>query len=872
MAWRLIGFGIALVLPMLIVLFFIAYQSSEREKSRIEGEVEGTALSIADDFDRLVSIRRDMLSILATAPSLQTKDYRLFGSQARSLAERVGQPIMLRSLDGTRIADTQSASMAGSLRIKFDIDAKVIQTQAPAMTELVMHSASGIPSATIVVPVIRDQRVTELLSLDIGNGDMLKMLRRGLPPEYLAGSISDRNSIVAARTRDNAKWVGRPITGQLKEAIRGNSGTWDGPSHEGRPLIGGYARAKQTGWLVAVGVERAVVEAPFRNSIENLAFLAIILGTASIVLATLIARSLTRPIAALTDAAAQLGRTGKVVPFSTGLRETDEVATALTQAGEALRDREARLRLALDAGNLGVLRDDLVNDFVELDSRARALYDLDDSRVSRAAFIERIHPEDRAALRKAFIAATRPGGDGNYTASYRIKRRDGSIRWTQVHGRFHFSTDGGKALYGIGTTQDVTQEKLAESKLQDSQARLEALNINLERQVEERTGEAKTALTQLYEIQKMESLGQLTGGVAHDFNNLLMAALSSLGLLRKRMSNDKSGLQLLDNAIQANERGAVLTQRLLSFARRQDLKPASVRIPELVDGMKDLLRRSLGPAYMISTRFEENLSPALVDPNQLELAILNLAVNARDAMPDGGSIEISAREEELRKTTADLSQGNYVVVCVRDHGTGMDEATLARAREPFFTTKGVGKGTGLGLSMVHGLCAQLDGALQISSSPGMGTTIELWLRQAEDMEAAMPHITHIAPTSPRPDSRGLEILVVDDDPLVAMGTIAMLEDIGHHGIKASSGKEAWNMLQNDNAFDIVITDFAMPGMSGAELAQRIKTRYPNLPVILASGYAELPEGIETPVGRLAKPFGPGELMDVIASVMENKTL
>jgi len=361
-----------------------------------------------------------------------------------------------------------------------------------------------------------------------------------------------------------------------------------------------------------------------------------------------------------------------------------------------------------------------------------------------------------------------------------------------------------------------------------------------------------------FQAQKMDSIGQLTGGIAHDFNNLLMAVLSSLELIRKRLPNDPKILALLENAVQGTQRGATLTKRMLAFARRQELKPEALQISEIVRGMTQLLQRSLGSSIDIETRFPLFSRPVMADANQLEMALLNLVVNARDAMPDGGQIVISARQEVVSEgDRAVLKPSHYVCLSVRDHGSGMDEETLRRATEPFFTTKGVGKGTGLGLSMVHGLAEQLGGAFTLKSRLGEGTTAELWLpvatgqAEADEIEVAVREASDTLSS--------LTIVVVDDDPLVLTNTVAMLEDLGHIALPANSGEEALALLRHDDLADVVITDQVMPHMSGIQLADVIKTEWPDLPVIVATGYADLPPGGGTNLPRLSKPYTESEL-------------
>jgi signal transduction histidine kinase len=400
-----------------------------------------------------------------------------------------------------------------------------------------------------------------------------------------------------------------------------------------------------------------------------------------------------------------------------------------------------------------------------------------------------------------------------------------------------------------------------EERVADRTAELARANVDLEERVEQRTREREAALAQVHEMQKIEGLGQLTGGVAHDFNNLLMAVLGNLGLVSKYTADNPKITRLIDAAIKAAERGATLTKRMLAFARRQELKPEIVDVPKLVGGMVDMLRHSLGPEIEIVTEFRPEQLVTRVDPNQLELALLNLALNARDAMLDGGKLVISARRETaIPGNSPALAPGDYICISERDNGSGMDEATMARATEPFFTTKGAGVGTGLGLSMVDGLVAQSGGTMRINSRLGIGTTVELWLpicREGDVRSAEVP--TPSGATCPR----SLQVLVVEDDEMVAAGTLAMLEDLGHAAIEANSAAAALKILESDRAIDIVVTDHAMPGMNGTELARRIRQAWPELPVVLVTGYADLPNGCDPLLPRLAKPYRQRELGDLL---------
>ncbi|WP_241126920.1 PAS domain S-box protein [Novosphingobium terrae] len=380
-----------------------------------------------------------------------------------------------------------------------------------------------------------------------------------------------------------------------------------------------------------------------------------------------------------------------------------------------------------------------------------------------------------------------------------------------------------------------------------------------------REAELDNAREALRQSQKMEAMGSLTGGVAHDFNNLLTPILGSLDLLVRKGTGGEREQRLIGAALQSAERAKTLVQRLLAFARRQPLQPTAVDIPRLVEGMVDLLRSTLGPTITVQVDLDKSMPPAKADPNQMEMALLNLAVNARDAMPEGGTLILSARRGTLSQPEAGLLlPGSYIRLGVSDTGTGMDAETARRAAEPFFSTKGVGKGTGLGLSMAHGLAAQLGGRLTIESEPGHGTTIELWLpvsESAPDSERGAIEAARAAC-----GSQGLGIaLLVDDDPFVRMSTADMLDDLGYEVMEADTAEEALRLVKGGVSPVVLLTDHLMPGMSGTELAREIRVLRPSLPVLIVSGFAE-EEGIDSDIPRLTKPFRNAELEASLAAL------
>jgi signal transduction histidine kinase len=403
-----------------------------------------------------------------------------------------------------------------------------------------------------------------------------------------------------------------------------------------------------------------------------------------------------------------------------------------------------------------------------------------------------------------------------------------------------------------------------ERRVEERTAALAEINQQLEKRVEERTREREVAMAQVHEMQKMESLGQLTGGLAHDFNNLLMGILGCLQYVGKRIPEDPKSKRMLKAAQESAERGAALTKRLLAFARRQELHPEAIHLGSLVDGLTEMLRRSVGPTIAIDLQIAEDLDLIEVDPNQLELALLNLTLNARDAMPEGGRVIITARNADMGNAMVALQSGRYVEVSVIDDGAGMDEATLKRCTEPFYTTKERGKGTGLGLSTVQGMAVQSGGAIHIASAPGEGTTVNLWFPVAAAATALMASAQTAADAAPTRDQ--FMVLVVDDEALVGHVTATMVEDLGHAALWVPSGAEALEIIRSGQPIDVVITDHAMPGMTGGQLAEAIHKLIPGMPIILATGFADIPGSYAQDLPRLSKPYGPDELAQALAMV------
>ena len=520
-----------------------------------------------------------------------------------------------------------------------------------------------------------------------------------------------------------------------------------------------------------------------------------------------------------------------------------------------LRESEERVHLAVNNADVGFWDVDVFNDRLIWPAATKAMFGISPNvPVTMKDFYDNLHPDDREATVRAFREAADPKARALYDVEYRtIGAEDGVLRWVAAKGRGVFDAEG-RCVRVAGTAIQVTARKVAEEALHE-------LNATLEARVATAIAEREEAQAALRQSQKMEAMGQLTGGVAHDFNNLLTPIVGSLDLLQRKGLGGEREQRLIAGAVQSAERAKTLVQRLLAFARRQPLQPVPVNVAQLVSGMLDLMSSTTGPQINVTVEAPEDLPPAKADPNQLEMAILNLAVNARDAMPEGGVLRISVGLEVVREGhRSKLVPGRYIRMSVADTGIGMDELTVSRAVEPFFSTKGVGKGTGLGLSMVHGLASQLGGAITIASQIGVGTTIELWLPESA---AALDTVDVSAEASTLTASG--TVMLVDDDELVRLSTADMLQDLGYKVIEARSGDEALQMIKSGTTFDLLVTDHLMPGMNGTDLARVVQATIPGVPVLLISGYAET-AGIEPSLPRLAKPFRKGELAESLVSV------
>jgi PAS domain S-box-containing protein len=536
---------------------------------------------------------------------------------------------------------------------------------------------------------------------------------------------------------------------------------------------------------------------------------------------------------------------------------------------------EEHLRLALHAGRLGSWSLELANSILIVSDSCKMHFGIaPESEFTYDDLINTIHADDRQRHLDVIEAALLSKDD--FSIEYQVVWPDNSVHWVQIRGQT-LHNNVGVPIQMAGVSLDISDRREAEDRLLESQSNLRQFNETLELRIQERTSELAQANDRLMkemserertqialvQAQKMEAIGRLTGGIAHDFNNLLNVIIGNVDLI-ERLSADERIKRMAGSARNATKRGAKLTGQLLAFSRNQTLDLKAVDIASVIEGMKDLIAVSVGSGIGITINVADELPRAVADANQIEMAILNLAINARDAMPDGGNLSINVRHRYAHDGV--LKPGAYIVIEVKDTGTGITQEILSKVFDPFFTTKAVGKGTGLGLSQVYGIADQSGGLARIDSMVGRGTTVEVWLPVA----GAMPVREHDqeALDQPLESKESGNILVVEDDAQVRQFIVECLEILGYTVDQAENGWFGLEKLQAAH-FDLLIVDFLMPGMNGAEVIAAARARDPHLPIIMATGYADM-QAVEKVIDLdavLRKPFQITELANSVKRAM-----
>ena len=567
-------------------------------------------------------------------------------------------------------------------------------------------------------------------------------------------------------------------------------------------------------------------------------------------------------------------------------------AMRLRQKQFQMRDRlveldesETQLRLATTAGGIGIWDFDPQTGRLRWDERCKTMFGLRaDAKITyEDSFLSGLHPDDRDRCDKAVKQALSPDGNGEVNIEYRtIGIEDGVERSIVAKGGTIFA--GLTPVRFIGTVVDISERKKTERALAESEAALRVertalddLNRTLEERVANRTteleqemaarGRAEDALRQ---AQKMEAIGQLTGGIAHDFNNMLTGIIGGVNLAKRRIAAGKTEDvdRFMDAATDSAHRAAALIARLLAFSRRQTLDAKPLNVLAQLKATEEFLERTLPENIEVEIATSQDIRHVIADANQLESALLNLAVNARDAMPDGGKLTIRAFQQTISEPNKlDLAPGEFIAIEVSDTGVGMPPEVIGKVFEPFFTTKPIGQGTGLGLSMIYGFAQQSGGTVSISSEPDRGTNIVLYLPAAQTaLEADIAEMAE-----PAAEGQGQTVLVVEDDDAVGLLICEVLSDLFYKTIRFADAAPAVKYLASDARIDIMVSDVGLPSMNGRQLAEIARRNRPELPILFVTGYAEnaatRASFVGTNMDMISKPFAVEKLAAKISELM-----
>jgi PAS domain S-box-containing protein len=884
---RLVILILVTVLPLAGLSSFAIVRIVDRERSQIERDIRERVQILLANLDREIERVQVSLLILASSPSLAQGDFEGFASQIKEALKIQGLAIGLHDRTGEElVATTRPYGELPARRTNRDMVDRIVRTGKPHISNLFMGTALQRQILTVGVPVFRDERSVYVLTMALDPSELLVSLRgQNLPSDWIA-EILDRKGIIVARHPDPERFFGQPAGPALGTKISQDAAGWfPDVTSSGLRVYSAFLRSATTGWTVAISVPMADIDGPIYRTSELASGTAIAALVLSLGLAWWMARAIRRPVAAVKAAAHAMGRGGDLGPLTTGVREFDQIADALRTSADEL-DRRTRAREAAEAA----LRESeerfrtLAESLPQLvwtslpdgrcDYLSRQFLEYTGMSVGEQLDREQlqylVHPDDLAVTRAYWATARKEHGD--YDIEHRLRGADGTYCWFKTRATA-VKDKTGQIIKWFGTCTDIqeiieTREKLARGRTQ-----LETIVAERTREVvatnERLTAEIaahQQAQAALAQAQKMEAMGQLTGGIAHDFNNLLTVASGSMELLEGRIS-DENSRRLLRSAQGAMTRAARLTRSLLAFARKQRLAPVIADLNSIVVEVTDLLHRSIGPTIEVRHALTSAPWPILIDTGQIETAILNIAINARDAMPSGGTLlietaNIAAGDNDMPE---EVIGHDCVLLSMCDTGTGMSPEVIEHAFEPFFTTKAVGKGTGLGLSTVFGVVRQSGGAVRIRSRVGEGTTVQIYLPRAHSVMAL--RAGDAIPASRRA-SGGARILVVDDDAAVRWVTVECLRESGHFVTEADSGRAALEILERGDPCDLVVIDQLMPGLLGTETVRKARIKRSSLKVLFVTGYAdkfEL-EGVIDPL--IMKPFGPTALTQAVQSILQ----
>ncbi len=1125
---RLVLLVTAILTPIAVFALVLLWQFSKAERAHFRADGVALAQQLSANVDRELDALTAALEALATSADLRPGgDLARFDVRARQLVRTRGSFIGMRDRTGQQIVNTGVPFGAplphATDPVLLATDRKVFETGKPVVSDLYVGTVTHLHLILIDMPVFQDDSVASALSIALDPAHLSQLLAGSTPPQWTA-SLVDGHGKIIGRSRQPERYLGREATEDLRRASLGQSGTWTGTTLDGMRVLGAYVLSPLSAWRTAVGIPLTVVEAPLRQLTLIIVSSGLLVFLLSLALASLVSRTITRPIGSLTMAATRLGRGEKVPALVTGLREVDEVARALVAAQtdvasreSALLESEERFKAAVRAVEGVVWTNDAEGRMTRDQPGWAALTGQSPAAYQGFGWADCVHPEDAAPSVAALQEAVRERK--TFVFEHRVRRHDGvyrrfSIRAVPVRG------EAGAVREWVGVHTDITDEFEAKVSLAESRARLRAvfeavpvgvviaeaprgrivagnaqterifghpilhsadvegyrhwggldadgnpldpmryplarvirggeerpeleilyeradkrriwvrligapirdqngsltggvvavldidrekraeaelreLNATLERRVEEMAadrdriwristdmmlvariegkilavnpawtttlgwseselagrpfitlvhpedvaamltvaaslGEGLTTLrfenryrhkdgsyrwvswtavpgqglihaigrdvtgekeaaealrrseAQLHQSQKMEIVGQLTGGVAHDFNNLLTVVTGHLEMARRRLETEEPNQRLarnLDSALEGARRAAILTHRLLAFSRRSALRPEVLELNKIVSGMSELIRRTLGENIAIETVLAGGLWRVEADPNQVESGILNLCINARDAMPDGGKLTIETGNTYLDESYPavardEVKPGQYAMIAVCDTGTGMPPDVLEHVFEPFFTTKPVGQGTGLGLSQVFGFMRQSGGHASIYSELGEGTTVKLYFprfTRAPERESEPPELL----ARPVEAGRGETILVIEDEDMVREFTVSALEAGGYRVLAAPDGPSGLALLEAHPEIVLLFTDVVLAGaLNGRKVAQEARRIRPRLRVLFTTGYtrnAIIHHGrLDDDVEVITKPFTASALVDKLQRMLHD---
>jgi PAS domain S-box-containing protein len=857
-------------------LLLLRYASVERERYSLEALT--SARSIAAVLDRDFNGLVTTLSSIATSVRLRSGDFPGFRAQVEPIAHMVEAHIVLRDLDGQELVNTAHPATATLPQSHLAVDAEVIAGKRPMISGVYPAQGTNQAVFAVVVPVIIDGTLRYLLSVQAPTDRIAALLTPGIVGKWVIG-IGDRQGDYVTRVPGHEAFTGKPGIPAFLERTTGVEGNFRGVNPYGEEILVGYAHSDASGWLVAASQPTAIIEGPMRYELIGFLGFGIVAATVSVFLVFRLWHVASRPLQQLASTGLGTAESMQALDLHSPVREIHELAGALLRQAQArdwiedeLRRNESRLRAILDTVPVGVVIAGPKGEVLE-GNRQLERFLGPESRRAGSFFSWPLTHADGTAVHEAELPVYRVLHGQAEIAEIEClaETADGSQHWIRKIAA-PIRDLSGKIVGAVASVIDIDREKRAEEILERQVAartgELEAANRTLIGEMTSR----QEAEQQVRQLQKMEAIGHLSGGIAHDFNNMLAVVMSALSMVERRLAKgDEDYKKYLEMARDGATRAASLTKRLLAFSRQQPLAPVPVDANKLVASMSDLLRRTLGSSIPLETVLAGGLWLIHVDANQLESAILNLAVNARDAMGEDGRLTIETAnymlDEAYSRANGDVPPGQYVLIAVTDTGAGMTPEVMGRAFDPFFTTKEVGKGTGLGLSMVYGFVRQSGGHVKIYSEVSQGTTIKIYLPRFYGAEETARDDKERATKS---DGQGQLILLVEDEPSVRSLAADSLRELGYNVVEAESAAAALRMLDGNPEVALLFTDIVMPDMNGRKLADEAVKRRPGLRVIYTTGFARNAvvhnRVLDPGVNFLPKPFTLQQLADKLREV------